>query len=106
MLSGLFLMVYTCKCLFVFLFYIVERFFFPLPCYNTDIGSRLHQRRHWPRDSDVIVLFVIGGFTPQEVQEIHAISEKSPVGSPRLLLGGTGMCKPSDVYDEVFSGLE
>ncbi len=88
----------------MFLFYIVECF--SLPCYNTDIGSRLHQRRHCPRDSDVVVLFIIGGFTPQEVQEVHAIAERSPVGSPRLLLGGTGICKPSDVYYEVFAGLE
>ncbi len=79
--------------------------FFPL-CYNTDIGSRLHQRRHCPRDSDVVVLFVVGGFTPQEVQEVYAIAERSPAGRPRLLLGGTGICKPSDIYDEVFDGLE
>ncbi len=83
--------------------------FLSFPCYNhytTEIGSRLHQRRHCPKDSEVILLFVIGGFTSQELQEVHAIAERSPMGSPRLLIGGTGICKPSDIYEEVFHGLE
>ncbi|XP_078044583.1 sec1 family domain-containing protein 2 isoform X2 [Augochlora pura] len=58
-------------------------------------------KRH-PRDNSNILLFIIGGFTPEEAKLIQEIAlNHSQNKVPRIMLAGTRLLNPLDIMDKI-----
>lgn len=58
-----------------------------------------------PRDSDVVVVLMLGGVTPAELREAQDLVAKlgpATHGKDSILVGGTGIVTPNEVYERVF----
>lgn len=61
-----------------------------------------------PADRAVLVIFVVGGFTPTELKEVNAIvrccaaSSVDTDDTPEVILAGTTLSTPDMVYEQVF----
>lgn len=55
-----------------------------------------------PRDADAVVVLVLGGVTCVELREAQDLVAKLGAGKDSILIGGTGIITPDEVYERVF----
>lgn len=59
-----------------------------------------------PADRPVLVIFVVGGFTPMELKEVNGVLRccaASAEDVPEVILAGTTLLTPDVTYEQVFS---
>jgi hypothetical protein len=72
---------------------------------TTSSASSARKGLRHPRDADCVVVLVLGGVTPQELREAQEIVGKAGGGKEKegsVLVGGTGLITPNDVYERIF----
>jgi hypothetical protein len=62
-----------------------------------------------PRESSTVVIFVIGGFTPEELREVTATMEAHRAADPTahhpsVILAGTTISTPIHIYEQIVQG--
>ncbi|XP_011498041.1 PREDICTED: sec1 family domain-containing protein 2-like [Ceratosolen solmsi marchali] len=56
---------------------------------------------HHPCDSPWVIIYVLGGITPDEIRTIENIQKTKEVTSPIITIGGTRLLNPQEVVDKI-----
>jgi len=56
-----------------------------------------------PADFNFILLFIVGGFTMEEVQEVRLVQEVAGKNAPTIILSGTTIATPEFISDQIFN---
>ena len=54
-----------------------------------------------PSDNSWIIIYVIGGITPDEVKIVEDVVNKKGTHCPKITLGGSRLLNPLDVVDKI-----
>lgn len=54
-----------------------------------------------PCDNPWIIIYVLGGITPDEIRIVEEIVNKRGINAPKITLGGTRLLNPLEVVDKI-----
>lgn len=81
-------------------------FVFPHSCLSLFFVFFFERFDNRPTDRSVVVIFIIGGFTPVELKEVNAVLHCCAASAdervPEVILAGTTLSTPDMVYEQVF----
>lgn len=77
--------------------------------FKSGLGRFGLQKQPHPADNPVIILFVVGGVSMQELREVHTeINSQQGLGGklPQILAGGTVLLRPRDLYHNLSNDMQ